>query len=101
MISKFLPLGILAAIALSGCGTGASKIPQAHYTCTDGSEFWASFPQGEALITFQGKEPLVLPQQRSGSGFWYSSGRYELRGKGKQATWTVGRRVPTTCNAVP
>jgi membrane-bound inhibitor of C-type lysozyme len=101
MISKFVPLGILAAAVLSGCGTGASKIPQAHYTCADGTQFWASFPEGEALITSQDKEPLVLQQRRSGSGFIYSSGRYELRGKGKQATWTVGRRVPTTCTATP
>lgn len=101
MISKFAPLGILAAVVLSGCGAGASKIPQAYYTCTDGSQFWASFPEGEALITFQDKQPLVLLQRRSGSGFLYSSGRYELRGKGKQATWTVGRSVPTTCNATP
>lgn len=101
MILKFLPVGVLAVVTLAGCGAAATKIPQAYYTCADGSQFWASFPEGEALITFEHKQPLVLRQQRSADGFLYSSGRYTLRGKGKQADWTVGRRVPTTCQATP
>ena len=31
------------------------------------------------------------------SGIWYSTPQYELRGKGDEAEWTVGRRVPTRC----
>ncbi|HEU0231371.1 MAG TPA: MliC family protein [Burkholderiaceae bacterium] len=101
MTLKTLPLGLFVAVALSGCGTAASKIPAAFFTCADGSHFSASFPEGEALITLPDQKTLTLPQQRAGSGYWYSSGRYELRGKGKDATWTVGRRAPTSCRSQP
>jgi len=101
MIMKFLPLALLALVGLSGCGSAASKIPQALYTCADGTRFSVSFPENEALITLKDQQTVILPQQRSGSGFRYASAHYELRGKGKQATWTVGRRAPTACHAVP
>src|SRR3546814_16116494 len=92
MILKFLPLGVAALAILSGCGSAATKIPQAFYTCDDGTRFSVSFPENEALVTLSNQQTVTLPQQRAASGFWYSSGRYELRGKGKQATWTVGQR---------
>jgi membrane-bound inhibitor of C-type lysozyme len=101
MTLKILPPGLLVAVALSGCGTAASKIPAAFFTCADGSHFSASFPEGKALVTLPDHQTVTLPQRRSGSGYWYSSGRYELRGKGKEATWTVGRRTPTSCQSQP
>jgi membrane-bound inhibitor of C-type lysozyme len=101
MTWKLVPVAALAVLALSGCGSAAQKIPQALYSCDDGTQFSASFPGNAALVTLQDHQTVTLPQQRSGSGFWYSSGRYELRGKGKEATWTVGRRTPVHCRAIP
>jgi membrane-bound inhibitor of C-type lysozyme len=73
--------------------------PHADYVCEDGTRFSVRFADETAFVRLTDGTKLELPQQRSGSGFWYSSGRYELRGKGNDAMWTVGRKVPVNCTA--
>jgi membrane-bound inhibitor of C-type lysozyme len=71
--------------------------PHATYRCEDGSHFFVRFSGDAADVTLSDGTKLSLPQQRAASGIWYSSGRYDLRGKGREATWTVGRKVPVKC----
>ena len=90
-----------ATIFLAGCGSAASKIPAAFFTCADGTHFSASFPDGKARVNLPGQKTAVLPQVRSASGYWYASNRYQLRGKGKTATWTADQHAPVQCKAQP
>ena len=50
-----------------------------------------------ATVVQANEQPLVLPRQRSGSGFLYETPQHTLRGKGDEAMWTVGRRMPVRC----
>jgi len=73
--------------------------PHATYRCEDGSHFFVRFSGDAARVTLSDGTRLRLSQQVAASGIWYSSGRYELRGKGREATWTAGRRVPVNCTS--
>lgn len=72
------------------------------YVCDRGTQLKATFSaDGENVeISTQSVENLVIPRQVSGSGFLYSNGRYELRGKGKEAMWSLGRMAAEKCIAV-
>jgi membrane-bound inhibitor of C-type lysozyme len=76
------------------------QVIHARYVCEDGTRFLVRFVDQTAVVTLADGTKVTLPQQLSGSGFWYSSGRFELRGKGRDATWTVGRKMPVNCSAV-
>lgn len=60
-----------------------------------------AFKDEHAEVTLPDGAVLTLPQQRAASGFWYATPRHELRGKGQEATWTVGRAAPLACRAEP
>lgn len=92
------------ALALSAAAPAATAAPAraitAVYACDDGSTLRARFAGSSARVTLPGRarRQVDLPQQRSGSGFIYATPRYELRGKGDDVTWTVGRRAPLRCS---
>lgn len=67
------------------------------YICDDGSTLVVRFEPELARVSLPGGDEVVLPQQQAGSGIWYAGPRHELRGKGGEATWTMGRRVPVVC----
>ncbi|MFN4090398.1 MAG: MliC family protein [Alphaproteobacteria bacterium] len=96
-----------AVFAFAGCAMVAPEpAPSAErivlYDCVDGGGFTARFaPDGDsvALDFGTGPAPLVLPRQATGSGFLYETPRHSLRGKGAEAHWTVGRRMPVQCRS--
>ncbi|WP_431025525.1 MliC family protein [Halomonas sp. H5] len=99
---RYFPLTLLALLTLAGCAlpTPQAQAPLgADYRCDDGSEFRITFEGDVARVT-QGGETIVLRNQRPASGMWYATPTHEFRGKGDAATWTVGRRVPSQCQAV-
>ena len=51
-----------------------------------------------AIINGFGEQAIILANQETDSGFLYSNGRYSLRGKGMQASWTVGRMSAFQCS---
>ncbi|MDC7683197.1 MliC family protein [Asticcacaulis sp. BYS171W] len=67
------------------------------YSCDNGTKFNIYFSENAATVTLSDGTKLILPQQVAASGIWYSSGRHDFRGKGRNATWTVGKMVPTQC----
>jgi len=67
------------------------------YHCQDGTTFRIAFSEHSATVTLSDGTKLILPQQVAASGIWYSSGKHDFRGKGRDATWTIGRKVPTQC----
>src|SRR5690554_6355397 len=58
------------------------------------------FPvHGVAVLVLDGNNH-ELQQQPAASGFWYSNGKYTLRGKGAVDAWLeIGRRTPIDCQA--
>lgn len=90
---------IALTMALAACGTPTNKVYTAVYQCENGRRLDVVFEPGQAVITMEDGSMATLEQKPAASGIWYSNGRYELRGKGKDATWAVGRRVPTKCRA--
>jgi membrane-bound inhibitor of C-type lysozyme len=67
------------------------------YTCDDGTAFTARFQKDTAFITPAGGSRLALPRATSASGIKYETPQHTFWGKGPQATWTVGKKAPTTC----
>lgn len=72
------------------------------YRCKDGTAFTAVFDNRADAVTlrFAGGDTVRLPGARPASGIWYRDARHELRGKGREATYTRGRAMPVDCLAV-
>jgi membrane-bound inhibitor of C-type lysozyme len=97
---------VCIALLISSCVNKPSISTEAKanivkYVCDRGTQLKASFStDGENVkISTQSVENLVIPSQAIGSGFLYSNGRYELRGKDNEAMWSVGRMAAERCVA--
>ncbi|RYG61487.1 MAG: lysozyme inhibitor [Alphaproteobacteria bacterium] len=96
---------MMVALGLAGCAAqpdtaALATVPKAYdYRCEDGSHLNVVFEENHAVVTQHDGKVLVLPQMPSGSGTRYATPRYELRGKDKDATWTVGRKLAVDCRA--
>lgn len=83
----------------------AGSVFTATYVCDDDTRLDVRFINGptledsRAIVSTGEGDPLSLPQQMAASGIWYATPRHELRGKGREATWTVGRRTAAHCQA--
>jgi membrane-bound inhibitor of C-type lysozyme len=75
----------------------AAQAADIRYACDNGTGLVVAFSEASAEITLPDGVKVSLPQQVSGSGFWYSNGRYELRGKGEEAQFAIGRMTPVNC----
>ncbi|MDB5703141.1 MAG: hypothetical protein JWN66_257 [Sphingomonas bacterium] len=82
-------------------GRMAGAIVMATYRCIDGSRINVRFDRRSDSATVQsgGKVIAVLKGQRPASGIWYAGGGYELRGKGKAATFTKPKLPPLACTS--
>ena len=67
----------------------------------DGSHIAVHFDNraDTATVASGGKTLAVLNGQPTGSGIWYKGGGYELRGKGRDATFTLPHMPPLACTA--
>lgn len=71
------------------------------YSCDEGRmTLRVRFTHDAAYVTLPSGEEVVLPQQPAASGMAYGTPQNELRGKGDEATWTTGRRVPIACRVL-
>jgi membrane-bound inhibitor of C-type lysozyme len=75
------------------------------YTCDRGTQLSVNFTttnndsnRNIAIINGFGSKAIILPNKTVASGFLYTNGKYSLRGKEKQATWSVGRMTPFHCS---
>ena len=89
---------LVLILVLSACAT-ADTVPTAVYRCAGGERLDVVFEENQAVVTTKNGTMATLQQQKAASGIWYSNDRYDLRGKGKYATWTIGRRAPINCRA--
>jgi membrane-bound inhibitor of C-type lysozyme len=87
-------ISLTSAFLISALAAQAADI---RYACDNGTALVVAFSEASAEITLPDGVKVSLPQQVSGSGFWYSNGRYELRGKGEEAQFAIGRMTPVNC----
>ena len=73
----------------------------ARYRCIDGSRINVRFDARADTATVQsaGKVVAVLKGHRPASGIWYAARGYELRGKGRDATFTKPGLPPLACRS--
>ncbi len=76
------------------------RAPVVAYTCEGGVRLEVRFERDHALVVLPGGGEARLPQQISGSGFWYAGAGHQLRGKGGALQWTVGEAAPLACLVV-
>jgi membrane-bound inhibitor of C-type lysozyme len=92
---------VLVAVLTATVATSvaAADTQRVVFTCPGGAalavEFVTSDPSAPAIIHPPGGPAVTLPAQPSGSGFRYADDTHELRGKGREVTWTdrAGRSV--------
>jgi len=72
------------------------------YLCDNGERLSVDFdnPRSMATVRKSDGDAVDLFQERAADGIWYRASRYELRGKGIQATWSSDGVAPTECRAV-
>ncbi|QLF70187.1 MliC family protein [Peteryoungia desertarenae] len=86
----------MASTALAADSTGSRPVL---FSCDNGITLSVLFAKDHADVTLADGTVVSLPQQIAASGYWYSNGRYELRGKGDEAKFAIGRMAPSTCKA--
>ncbi|RKE85121.1 MliC family protein [Rhizobium sp. AG855] len=91
----------IAGLALAASAVlilpGQSRAAAIKYTCDGGDVLTVAFSESSAELTLPDGVKVSLPQQQAASGFWYSNGGYELRGKGEELQFAIGRMAPVTC----
>ena len=80
----------------------SNRIVRAEYTCINGERLSVVFdnPREMATVRMLDGTAVDLRQTRAADGIWYRSSQYDLRGVGRDATWTAPERDPTTCTAL-
>ena len=95
----------LAALALAGCQTNAGGPgASSYYDCGGGTRLKVDYLKGNRVsVQMNDNAPVILPADRAASGAKYMSATHQFWSKGDEATWTVGRMRPMTCQklAVP
>lgn len=93
--SAFTLLLAASGLCLAAAGARATAV---QYRCEVGSFLSVEYTDGSAEVRLADGTELSLPEQPAASGFWYASGRHELRGKGDEVRFSIGRRTPIACH---
>jgi membrane-bound inhibitor of C-type lysozyme len=91
-----------SALALTGCmqrvgGAGVSSF----YDCGNGTRLKVDYVDADSvMVQMNDNPPVTIPAERAASGAKYMSPTHQFWSKGDEATWTVGRMMPMTCQKV-
>lgn len=91
-----------SALMLAGCmesvgGPGVS----AYYDCGGDTRLKVDNLSGDRImVQMNDNAPVTLPAEKAASGAKYMSATHQFWSKGDEATWTVGRMAPMTCQKV-
>ena len=97
--------GCLALAALAGCTATTEpprKLIHVRFACEDGSSLAVTFDQTDRtveVLTGAGAK-YVLPIGLSGSGYNYQTPERQLRGKGRDVTWSEPGAAPLHCHEI-
>jgi membrane-bound inhibitor of C-type lysozyme len=92
-------LAISALVSAATADAAGAKPIKAKYLCSKGQSLKVVFQGSRAIVTPKGGKTITLRQAMAADGFRYSKGKYSLRGRGDDATWTTGRGKPLGCHA--
>ncbi|MFF8801559.1 MULTISPECIES: hypothetical protein [unclassified Methylobacterium] len=101
-VVAFVSLGSawLRVSRVQAAPTGSQRVA---FACPGGLtlavEFATMDPQAPAIVHPPNGPAIALPAKPSGDGFRYADASHELRGRGRDVTWTVGSMPPLTCQA--
>ncbi len=99
---RFLILNIVVLVA-TGCtgqdgATNSQDYNEVAYNCEREGRVLVRFYKNEELaILIRNDELFELPQQPTGSGFYYTNGKVGIRGKGDEMRLEIGRMAPIHC----
>ena len=79
-----------------------NRIVQADYACLNGERLSVTFdnPREMATVRMIDGTAIDLRQERAADGIWYRADRYDLRGRGTEATWAAPDKDITSCRAI-
>ena len=100
-----MKIGIIAiaagTIALGACAPVGGPGVSAYYDCGNGTRLKVdNLSNDRIMVQMNNDKPVTLPADKSASGAKYMSPTHQFWSKGDEATWTVGRMVPMTCQRV-
>lgn len=107
---KYIFCAVLALASLSACKpavqqsnateeTTESQTIKAHFVCEDQTTLDVTFDnRNNTAIIHSGEVDSILEGQPIASGYHYMNSKLNLRGKGKDAQYSIGRRAPITCS---
>lgn len=77
----------------------ASQSPvEALFVCDNGVRLAVTFTDAQAIVRMEDGTSFTLAAEPAASGYSYGNGgRQQLRGKGTEATFTIGRAATMTC----
>ncbi len=96
ILASFLTAGMVGA---SPAQSASSRTIKAKYKCSKGQSLTVLFKGSKATVTPKGGKSITLSQAKTADGFLYTKSKYKLRGRGDDATWTVGSHKPLKCYA--
>ena len=92
-------LAISAPLPAGNADAAGAQPIKAKYVCNKGQSLKVVFRGSKAIVTPKGGKTVTLRQAMTADGFRYSKGKYSLRGRGSDATWTTGRGRPLGCHS--
>ncbi len=90
----------LFVLLLAGCTTTAQQGITERFRCDAGTVLTVVFLEDHAMLRAGDEQPVRLDQQRTGSGFSYSSAARSIRGKGRALTYTMDGTARQECTAI-
>ena len=90
---------VLNGLAFAAAADARAKPITAKYYCNKGKSLKVVFQGSKATVTPKGGKPVTLYQGMAADGFQYNKGKYTLRGRGDDATWSAGWSKPLHCHA--
>jgi len=91
----------LGACTQTGGADSGGQAADAFYQCGPDLLLKVNNLDGERVAVRAGDDdPLILSAQAAASGARYATMTHEFWDKGGEATWTVGRMTPLTCQRV-
>lgn len=100
-----MKIGIMAgfsgAALLAACAPAGGPGVSAYYDCGGGTRLKVdNLPDDRIVVQMNDNAPVTLPAEKAASGAKYMSATHQFWSKGDEATWSVGRMAPMTCQKV-
>ena len=79
------------------CASPAALYESMSFECERGESIQVTFNRGGTATVHKGEHVVELPQSPAASGYHYTNGKLDIRGKDEELLLTVGRMMPLRC----